>query len=261
MKQAQTLPLDIRIMNQVSNGLVMLLVLSCLVAGVAWLLRHPLFSIRAITVDGDVTHNNAVTLRANVMPHLTGNFFTLNLGQAREVFETVPWVRQAVVHRQYPNRLRVTLQEHQPIALWGDTQLNLMVNRQSEVFEADADDAEVQSLPRFLGPDGQAAQVVRMYQFLQPIYEAMSMSVDTLELTPRGSWRVETRAGATMELGRGSAQEIGNRLQVFWRSLSQITARYGRTPASLLAADLRHADGYAVRLKGVSTVESDGKKR
>jgi cell division protein FtsQ len=48
-------------------------------------------------------------------------------------------------------------------------------------------------------------------------------------------------------------------LQMFFRTLSQVTARYGRTPTSLAGADLRHKDGYALRLRGVSTVE-DKKK-
>jgi cell division protein FtsQ len=39
-----------------------------------------------------------------------------------------------------------------------------------------------------------------------------------------------------------------------------VTARYGRTPTALVAADLRHKDGYALRLRGVTTLETDSKK-
>lgn len=88
----------------------------------------------------------------------------------------------------------------------------------------------------------------------------MDLQIEVLELSPRGSWRVETQTGAQIELGRGTQEEIGQRLQLFWRTLSQVTSRYGRTPTSLEAADLRHVDGYALRLKGVKTVEPANKK-
>jgi cell division protein FtsQ len=72
---------------------------------------------------------------------------------------------------------------------------------------------------------------------------------------------VLTDKGAQLELGRGTQQEVGEQVQMFLRTLSQVTARYGRTPTALAAADLRHKDGYALRLKGVSTVEADPRKK
>lgn len=261
MSKRIALPLDIRLMNVTAFGL---FVLACLVAlgGSLWsLLRLPAFGIQAITVVGDVTHNNAVTLRANVMPHLSGNFFTLDLAEARKAFESVPWVRSAVVHREFPNRLRVVISEHEPIALWGDVADGTLVNRQADVFEAVLDDHEIEHLPRFRGPRSESRQVVQMYAFLLPLFEAVGMKIEVLELSARGSWRVETASGAALELGRGTQQEIAQRLQLFWRTLAQVTARYGRTPASLATADLRHVDGYALQLKGVTTFEGDGRKK
>lgn len=260
MKKTMPLPLDIRLMNTVAAALLAVIVLLGVGSGAMWLLRHPMFAIQAITVQGEVTRNNAVTLRANVMPQLSGNFFTLNLNDARDAFEAVPWVRAAVVHRDFPNRLRTVLQEHHPIALWGEEGANTMVNEQSQVFEASTDDVDVEHLPRLKGPEGLSAEVVKMYRYLTPLFEAVDMDIDQFEMTARGSWRVLTQNGALIELGRGTEAEVGARLQVFFRTLSQITARYGRTPTSLAGADLRHKDGYALRLRGVTTVETDKKK-
>jgi len=259
MKKAMPLPLDVRLMNFTANVLVVGVVLLALGGWAWWLLRHPVFAIQSISVQGEVNRTNAVTFKANVMPRLNGNFFTLDLESARQAFEAVPWVRSAVVHRDFPNRLRAVVQEHRPMALWGDEGANTMVNEQGQVFEADVDDVEVESLPRMKGPQGLSADVVKMYHDLRPVYQAVDMDIDQVELTPRGSWRVLTKTGALMELGRGTEAEIGAHLQTFFRTLSQVTARYGRTPTSLAGADLRHKDGYALRLRGVSTVE-DKKK-
>lgn len=259
MKNTAPMPIDVRLMNFTANLLVMGVVLLALGGWAWWMLRHPVFAIQSISVQGEVSRNNAVTFKANVMPHLSGNFFTLNLEEAKQAFESVPWVRTAEVHRDYPNRLRAVLQEHHPIALWGEDGGNAMVNEQGQVFEADLDDVDVENLPRMKGPEGLSSEVMSMHHDLRPIFKAVGMDIDLLEMTPRGSWRVLTTTGAWMELGRGSQAEIVPRLQVFFKTLSQVTARYGRTPTTLMGADLRHQDGYALRLRGVSTVEDKQK--
>lgn len=261
MNTPMPLPLDVRLMNMTTALLVVVLVVLGLVSGAWWFIRHPMFAIESITVQGEVTHNNAVTLRANVMPQLSGNFFTLDLTHARQVFEDVPWVRTAVIYRDFPNRLRAILQEHHPIALWGEEDANTMVNEQGQVFEANVGDADVELLPRMKGPQGLTAEVVNMYRYLSPLLDAVDMEIDQIELTPRGSWRVLLQGGAQLELGRGTKAELGANVQRFLRTLSQVTSRYGRTPTALLAADLRHKDGYALRLRGVSTIDTPKKQK
>ena len=247
-------------MNFAAGLLAVAAVLLMLGGGLHWLLQHPIFNIQSITVQGEVSRNNAVTLRANVMPQLNGNFFTIDLKRARDAFEAVPWVRGAVVHRDFPNKLKAVLLEHEPMALWGDEGSSKMVNQQSQVFEANVEEVDVDALPRLKGPDDQSVLVVRMFRDLVPIFGAVDMRIEQLELTPRGSWRVLTDGGAQLELGRGTEAEVVAQLKIFFRTLSQITARYGRTPSALAGADLRHKDGYAVRLRGVTTLDVDGKK-
>ena len=46
-------------------------------------------------------------------------------------------------------------------------------------------------------------------------------------------------------------------MQRFVRTLPQITQQYQRTAEALEYADLRYPDGYALRLRGVSTVSRE----
>jgi len=254
-------PLDVKLMNLTASALLVVFVF--LVAGflVGWVSRHPAFAIGGISVAGDVTHNNAVTLRANVTPRLGGTFFTLNLAQARAAFESVPWVRQAIVRRAFPNRLNVALQEHQAVAYWGTEGDTLMVNSFGEVFEANSGEVEQDNLPRLAGPEGQAAAVWAMYQSLQPAYAAMDMAMEQLELTGRGGWRAVFDSGAEIELGRGSANDVLARSQRFLKTVTQVAARYERKPDALETADLRYEEGYAIRLRGVTTGVADTQKK
>ena len=250
-------PLDVKLMNLTATVLFVGCVVLVLAAGAWWALRHPAFAIGRIVVQGDLVHNNAVTLRANVAPHLAGNFFTLNLATARAAFEQVPWVRSAQVRREYPGTLQVVLQEHHAVANWGDEDGTAMLNRQGEVFDANADDAEYEGLTRLKGPQGQSAQVLQMHGSLQALVEPLGMVVQELELTGRGGWRMVLDSGAQVQLGGGTTDEVLLRTQRFVRTLTQVAAPYGRRTDALESADLRHAGGYALRLRGVTTLTAD----
>jgi cell division protein FtsQ len=257
MNQSLPAPLDVKLMNLTASVLFVCCVLLLLAAGARWVMRYPGFSVARIVVQGELVHNNAVTLRANVAPQLVGNFFTIDLRAAREAFEQVPWVRKAQVRREYPGGLRVVLQEHDAVAYWGPDTGSAMVNRQGEVFEANVGDVEQEGLPRLVGPQGRSAEVLRMYGLLQPVFEPLGMVVDELELTGRGGWRATLDSDAVVELGGGTPEEVVQRTQRFTRTLTQVAAQYKRRADALESADLRHAAGYALRLRGVTTVAPD----
>lgn len=247
-------PLDIRLMNVTASfmfggGCILVLVLV-----VGWVLRHPVFSINRIVVEGELVHNNAVTLRANVAPHLAGNFFTIDLPQAQTVFEQVPWVRKAEVRRAYPNSLRVLLHEHVAQAYWGAASGAAMVNTLGEVFEANLGELEREGLPRLDGPEGSAPQVLAMFYALEPLFQALDLSVDALSLRDRGSWLLVLSNEAQLEFGSGTPEQVLQRTQRWLRTVRTVLERYQRTANAIEYADLRYTDGYALRLRGVNTI-------
>ena len=264
---SQPLPIDIRLMNAVTGLLVLALVTLVAVTGLRWFARQPVFAIRAIQIEGDMARNNAATLRANALPRLTGSFLSMNLQNSRAAFESVPWVRHAVLHRAWPMQLRVSLEEHKPAAYWeakadgADADSDASVDRQlvnsfGEVFQANLGDVEDDDLPTLSGPQGSAAQMLRMWQLLGAQLQPLDETVERLDLSGRGSWRATLDKGEVIEIGRGEEAEVLARFNRFVRSLSQITAR---NHAPLLFADLRHPDGFAVRLRGISTSTQPGK--
>ena len=260
MTETLSVPLDVRLMNATASALYLAVGVMGLATVLWWGLRHPLFSITAIHVQGDLVHNSAVTLRANVTPRLSGNFYTLDLATVRGAFEAVPWVRKAVIRREFPNRLSVQLEEHQSVAYWGSEGESRMVNSFGDVFEANVGDVEADGLPRLNGPQGQSAQLLAMYRALLPVFASIEATPERLELSERGSWHAELSSGTAIELGRGSQPEIVERARRFVRTVTQATSRYSRTPDAIESADLRHVNGYALRLRGVTTVTSEAPK-
>ncbi len=266
MNPGLALPPDVRVMNAVSALLVLLVLATAVSLAMQWVARLPVFAIRAVQVEGDVSRNSVASLRANALPRLSGSFLSMNLQQGRAAFEAVPWVRRAQVHRVWPMRLRVQLEEHRPVAFW-ETRVEgadsaseaaaerALVNSYGEVFQANLGDVEDDKLPVFAGPSASAGAMLSLWRSLAPLCERLNDPIDRVDLSGRGSWRLTLDSSAVIELGRGSEAEVLARFTQFSQTLGQITGRY---QSGLLSADLRHADGYALRLRGVST-QAQGK--
>ncbi len=250
-QRATGTPGDVRLMNATAALLAALGVLALAAVMALWMARQPVFALRAIRVEGDVARNTAATIRAAAMPRLAGNFFSLDLKAAREAFESVPWVRHAVVQRIWPNRLAVRLEEHRAAALWATEEgEDKLVNTFGEVFDANPGDVEDDDLPLLSGPDGSSARLLVLHRRLQPVLASQGMGIAQLSMSGRGSISAELEGGAVVEIGRGSDDELVSRLQRFVATLPQVVAQHQRP---LVHADLRHNEGYAVRLKGVTT--------
>ncbi len=251
------LPVDVRLMNAVASTVFVLALVGTVMAAYAWLMRSPLFPIRQIELQGEMTRNSVPTIRANAAPLLAGNFFSIDLQQGRSAFEAVPWVRRALVRRVWPATLVVTLEEHRPAALWegpaeeaGSAPGDRLVNEQGEVFQANLGDVEDLDLPRLAGPEGTSAQMLAVYGRVHAALAPLNLNIRQLALSRRGSWRAELDTGAAIELGRGSDEQVVARSERFARTFEDVKTRW---PQPLDYADLRHTDGYALRLRGVTT--------
>ncbi len=250
---ATAMPIDVRLMRSGTNVLLVLVLLAGLAVLVTRVARSPWFNLREIHVEGEVAHNTAETVRRHVTPLLQGSYLTMNLGQARTAFESVPWVRRAEVRRIWPHDLVVRIEEHHPMAYWAreDTD-HLLVNTHGELFEVNLGDVEEDNLPTLAGPTGTSLQVMTMWQALAPVLAPLRQRIDRVVLTDRGSWRVHLERGTLLELGRGESDQIVARTQRFVRSVEQVSARFEHR--AIEYADLRHSESYALRLAGMGTM-------
>jgi cell division protein FtsQ len=264
---------DARTTNLIANTLAVLAVLAMLAAGVVWLAKRPYFDLSAIELeampDSQLHYVSPVSVRATIAGGLVGNFFTINLDDAREMFESVPWVRHATVRRVWPNVLRVRIEEQQPLALWNENQ---MINTWGEAFTANTGELEDESaLPQFSGPEGSESLVVQRYAELARWFAPLDMRVKDLALSPRYAWHVTLSSGLQLDLGRdpgadapkldGSpgALPFAARIQRFVQAWPALTNKLeGRT---VLQADLRYPNGFALALAAPPEAESKSKSK
>jgi len=236
---------NVRQLNLAANALFALLALALLAAGAYWLTQRPAFTLRTIAIGGDVDHINAPNVGAGVVGHMKGKFFTVDLDNARQAFEQMPWVRRASVRRVWPNALAVTLEEYKPLGTWGSDEL---VSVDGELFTANQGEIDA-DLPSFDGPTGTEKEVVARYFEFKKWLAPLGATPDEVTLSSRYAWTVKLSNGTQIEYGRErdpqTLAERSHRLTAAWTA---VTARWGK---DIEYADLRYPNGFAIRAAGM----------
>jgi len=232
---------DAKQLNAIAGTLAVLIVAALLWGGAMWVVRQPVFAIRDVVVTTNLERASPAHLEAVIREELTGTFFTMDLDRARRALAQVPWVRAVALRRQWPRRLEVSIDEHQPLARWNDTAL---VNARGEVFSAEAKD----ELPQFQGPEGRAAEMTAQYRAWSARLEPLALAVTTLRLSARGSWHIEAtgpQGPLTLELGRDDADA---RLTRFVAAQPGTLGALARAGTRVDYVDLRYRNGFAARV-------------
>ena len=232
---------DAKQMNALAATLALLAALGLAFALTAYVVRQSAFAFNEVVVTTPLQRTNGAHLEAVIRAELTGTFFTMDLAGARNAITRVPWVRDAGLRRQWPNRLEVTIEEHEPLARFNE---GGFVNARGEVFEAESRD----ELPRFLGTEARAREMTDRYRAWSDAMRPLGLEMTEVRLSPRGGWRVRVANGEsalTLELGREDADA---RLARFINGYRQTIGALARSGTRIETVDLRYRNGYAVRV-------------
>jgi len=223
------------LMNAVADLLFGAVLLAVVAVVVIRVVQLPAFALREVQVDGELRRVTTEQVTDVVRREIKGNFFTLDLARTRGAFERLPWVRHADVRRQWPARVDVALEEHEPLARWDDAAL---VNTHGELFRA----AYGAALPRFSGPDDAVREMAIQYRYFRRSLAAVGESPAEVRVSPRRAWQLKLESGTTLALGR---EDVEARLARFVGAYGSVHARLGRRADYV---DLRYPNGFAVRV-------------
>lgn len=253
---------DVKMLNAVTNALLALVVLALLASGLWWLAQRPMFTLKTIRVEGvaqsQLRRVNSLTIRASAVPRIKGNFFTADLNAVRAAFESVPWVRKAMVRREWPNKLIVTIEEHRALGTWGDDGRLLSVK--GDVFTANLAEAEDDGdLLEFDGPDGSEKEVVARFGQFRDWLAPISVTPEAVALSNRYAWTIKLDNGITVELGRAendaTLKERITRLVAVYPQLME------RLQGKIENVDMRYPNGLALKADGLALAALNGKKK
>lgn len=252
---------DIRMLNATTSALLGLLVLSLLAPGIWWVSQRPMFALKVIRIEGvgetPLRHVNASTVRTTALPRIKGNFFSANLDAVRLAFEAVPWVRKASVRREWPNKLIVTVEEHEPLGTWGDD--GRLLSTKGDVFTANLAEAEEDGeLATFAGPEGSEKEVVARYRELHDWFRPISLAPESVQLSSRYAWTVKLDNGMTVELGREQSkvtlkERVDRLIGIYPQLVTRLQDR-------IESVDMRYPNGLALKAQGLA-FGLDGKKK
>jgi cell division protein FtsQ len=213
-------------------------------AALIWCLRQPFAPIRVVELDAPLARVAADELQEALQEKAQGNFLKLSLTDVRERLEALPWVRRATVRRLWPNRLLITLEEHVPLAHWGDPgKAAEWVNSFGEVFAATLPEAHPE-LPWLKGPQGSAPMLLERYREARALFIPLGMKPTRLTLSSRLALDMRLDTGLVLKLGREqSSSPIAARLAHFVAIYPAVVAR--RVPPVEIV-DLRYPGGFAL---------------
>ncbi|MEX0385521.1 cell division protein FtsQ/DivIB [Spiribacter onubensis] len=195
-----------------------------------------LLPLERVGFDGELAHVREADLRRVLQGHLKGGLLGVDVSAVRAAVESLPWVATATVRRVWPDALRITVDEQEPVARWGGVAL---MNGRAGVFRPrQLPDVP---LPELSGPPGSAARVLARYRQLRALLEPLPLEPTGLALDERRAWTLTLADGGQIRLGRESVESRLARLVAAWPRIPGVADRH------LALADLRYPNGFALR--------------
>jgi len=251
---------DARLINLAANLLIVASLLTVLAGFVVRIAHQPMFMLTQMHIAPAQTpafhYVSAQSVQSTIAGKLSGNFFTIDLREVRDLIETAPWVRRAQVRRLWPDALAVTIEEQTPLAFWNEDQ---MINTWGEAFSANQGELDDDAVfPNLNGPEQSEQLVVQRYAELARRFAPLGLSIREVTLSPRYAWNVTLSDGLQLDLGRDPAADsadlhgrpgalpFAERIARFihvWPKVRQQFA--GQT---ITRVDLRYPNGFAMTL-------------
>jgi len=192
--------------------------------------------IQHVRVVGNFVHLDQATLTNTVAPLVSGGFFNTHVNTIHQALLNMPWVEHVSVRRIWPDELVVQVQEQQAYVKWNDTAL---LNTSGQLFYPDPSTFPAH-LPALFGEEHQIADMSAALEKMNVQLKPLSVTIQSLTLSPRGSWKITLNNGVSVYLGRDAVEERVNRFVRLYPFVQQ----YERQQISYV--DLRYTNGLAV---------------
>ena len=198
------------------------------------------FAVRRVSFEGEFSYVDPKVLRAAVLPHVQGNYFTLDLARVESAARAVPWVDGASVRREWPLAVHISYTEYQLVARWASDQ---WLNAHGEIVAAPGF-ADPGTLPRLAGPAGAHTRVLEKFRALAPYLNGAGLRIISLRVDSRGAWQAQVV---------GSGETTPMTLRLGRRAVMARARRFARVYPNLVVrrdavdyVDLRYPNGFAL---------------
>lgn len=192
---------------------------------------------RQLSVNGEFRHVSLEQIRAAASKELAPGYFAVDLERVRAEVAALPWVEHVEVRKRWPDQVVLTVIEREAVAIWGSEKL---LSGRGDLFSVPHHEIP-QGLPRLLGPAAQRREIWNFFVQAERALQPIGLSPSGVALSGRGAWTLPLSNGGSLLLGRTDARSRLARFSAVFQSLVI------NDPATLERADLRYANGFALR--------------
>ncbi|MBT8086685.1 MAG: cell division protein FtsQ/DivIB [Gammaproteobacteria bacterium] len=192
--------------------------------------------ISSIEISGPFQRVTALQIEEAIGDEVDAGFVGADLDRIRARIVALPWIDQARVARRWPSRIKITVTEQVPAAIWGERGL---LNTRGELFMQRARHVPAE-LPRLSGPNKRSAEVAARYLDVRDQLIPAGLDLKRVDLDARGSWQMTLNNGIDVRLGRRNVDE---RSDLFLDVVADIiTSR----AADIDYVDMRYGNGFTI---------------
>lgn len=227
-----------------AGGWVMLIFACCVLLIGIYGLYSVMTSAKVASLDvvGLQAEPEISQVKQQLMPTITGNYFTADLEQIRDKALEISWVDRVVISRAWPDGIKVRVIPKHPIARWGTGRL---LSDQGVVY-TEAYSRNHANLPLMHGPSDQSKVMMRRYHEINQLFSPVSLRLKELYLTDRRTWFMQFDSGLRIIVDQDQTMSKLQRLS----HLSQADLKVVWPRVS--AIDLRYRNGLAIQWKNAT---------
>lgn len=204
--------------------------------------------IRSIEINGPFQRVTALQIEEAISDELRDGFVSADLARIQNRIVAMPWIDSATVARRWPSRLRISVTEQVPAAIWGE---NGLLNVRGELFVNSVRHVPAE-LPRLSGPEGRSGEVARRYLAVRDRLIPVGLDLRRVYLDPRGAWEMTLQNGVEVRLGR---RDIEDRTELFLDIVADIITSRAE---EIEYIDMRYSNGFTIGwVNGSNTPVSD----
>ena len=195
--------------------------------------------IRYVRTEGVFQYLSREELQTTLMPLVTASIFEADVQLIQGTVMQLPWVKQAVVERVWPDTIDIKVQERKAYARWGERSL---LTENGELFTPAKVD-QFLSLIQVTGPREQEAKTLEIMKGVKTALEDQALEIAEFNINDREAWRIRLDSGLEILLGRTG------QLKKLQRFLGTIAILGPDKLAAMALVDLRYPNGFAVSWK------------
>ncbi len=236
-------------MDSLTRIILFIPILSLIIFLLPWFFSQPSFYLKYIVVDirsNDIKHVQPNELKKIVINQLNGTALTSDLVSIYNSVISHPWIKEATVRRIWPNKILISLVEHNIVGVWSDGRFISQAGKllKFDKFESDTIAREKKCyLIQLDGPPGSELTVLNKAREISERANSVGLVATGFQLSAQYDWRVYFSNGMKMELGgENLATPLDKRLDNFFNSVGWF---YENKNSDLVSVDLRYAQGFA----------------